>query len=394
MAISYVGGATGVDTAVAPTTQNRDVVVAFAFRDGSTTPPTVPVGWTTIDAGGNANSCSSVLVYRIISGLWFTGTFTNATSFCMQVYRGCAATPIGVNNRNTAGSSSTVNYAALTLNRPGNSWILGFAGISTTNTSLQTAPGGMINRTTVVDLIDEAAGHDTNGYWNPTTWPSTNVSVGGTAGNWSARTLELQGDYFIEPNKPASAPSTFISVGNAAVLKATRKIVPETGVYNLTGNDVILKAARRLTPDTGVYNFTGNDASLVKSWLLNAEPGVYILNGNDAELIRTTIDQTGSKGWIPVEHYRSYRKKLEKLIKIAEERESLKYKQLVIETNLIAKELKIELPEVQKSVDEVVENIPLTLNMDLFHAELLLIAKQLELIIMEADDENALILII
>ena len=188
---TYVGSATGTTSATLPTHQAGDIIFGWAFRDGNTTAPTLPAGWTAI-ANSGANTCSGRIAYKIaLSGAETSGTWTNATSVVFMVYRPAANKQLRVGGNGTSsGSSTTVTYNTVTMtNATGSSWVSGFAGHRSVNTSLQTPPTGMVNRATVVDATDEAAGHDTNG--GVTSWTSTNVSVGGTASGWISYTVEI-----------------------------------------------------------------------------------------------------------------------------------------------------------------------------------------------------------
>lgn len=186
--IQYIGQATGSSSASLPAHQAGDLLLAFAYRDGNNNAPALASGWTDIASANGANTNSSRLAYKFAaSDSEDSGTWNNADELVILVYRGVAS--IGANNYNT-GNSTTVNYPALTLNASsGSSWVVGFAGHRSTNTSLETAPSGMTNRANVQDATAEASGHDTNG--GVTGWSSTNVSVGGTSSGWFSRVVEL-----------------------------------------------------------------------------------------------------------------------------------------------------------------------------------------------------------
>jgi hypothetical protein len=125
-----------------------DLILAFAFRDGSTTAPSLPsgVGWRS-EITDTGTSCAARVASKFATtDSETTGTFTNSTSVVFQVWRnaGAIGTPVGLD-----GTATTVTYPALTLrNTAGNSWVAGFAGHRSVDTSLQTAPTGMSNRVT------------------------------------------------------------------------------------------------------------------------------------------------------------------------------------------------------------------------------------------------------
>jgi hypothetical protein len=191
MAITYIGSATGTTSASLPTGwQPGDLAIVAAFRDGSTTAPSLPSGWTNIQASG-ANTCSIRVGYRVLqSGDTGTGTWTNATNVVVHVYRGIDSTPIGA-SAVSGGSSTTVTYSALTLQvTDGTSWVAGFAGHRSTDTTIETPPTGMTNRSDSLNATAELAGHDTNG--GVASWSQGTVSVGGTSSGWRSCTVEIR----------------------------------------------------------------------------------------------------------------------------------------------------------------------------------------------------------
>ena len=191
MAISYVSSGTGTNSiASMPSHQAGDLLIFFAYRDGSTTNPTLPAGFTSITAPDGTSSSTTVGYKIAASGSETSGTWTNATSLICHVYRSSTGSVFPGAVATNTGSSTTVNYPALTLNNTGgSSWVLGFAGCNQSDMSLETAPSLMTNRSTVSDATDEAAGADTNG--GVTSWSSTNVSVGGTSGPWTTAVIEI-----------------------------------------------------------------------------------------------------------------------------------------------------------------------------------------------------------
>jgi hypothetical protein len=193
-AIVFVGQATASgSTATIPAHNAGDLILLFAYRDGSNTPPTIPSGWTAIptgSTGSGANTNSSVLAYRVATGSDPGTGWTNANETVVHVYRGVNASPIG-GSGDGGGNGTTVTYPTLTMSvTDGTSWVVGFAGHRSTNTTLQNPPTGMSSRSTLVDATAEVSGHDTNG--GVSSWSATAVSVGGTGSGWRARTVEIK----------------------------------------------------------------------------------------------------------------------------------------------------------------------------------------------------------
>lgn len=190
--ISFIGQATGAASATLPSFNAGDLAIVFAFRDGSTTAPSLPAGWTNILTRGTTTSCSQRVGYRqLVSGDTTTGTWTNATSVVVLVYRSSVAAVVPGASASNGGTTNTVNFPALTMQiADGSSWVAGFIGHRSTDTTIETAPAGMTNRANVQDATDEASGHDTNG--GVAAWSSTNQTITGTASGWQSATVEVR----------------------------------------------------------------------------------------------------------------------------------------------------------------------------------------------------------
>jgi hypothetical protein len=191
-AMSFVSGVQAATTSVTLGTHAAgDLLLAFAYRDGNTTAPSLPSGWTDIASSG-ANSNSARVGYKIAaSGAETSGTWTNANHLHVHVYRGfLPRKPYGAVQPGGA-SSSTLSFTGLTMVDPsGSSWVVGFAGHRSTNTTVTGgSPSGMIIRTAQDPGASESAGHDTN--QGVSSWTTTTQSVGGTSSGWRTYTIEL-----------------------------------------------------------------------------------------------------------------------------------------------------------------------------------------------------------
>src|SRR5215471_21244721 len=122
MSLSRVGGSSAAATSIAiPTHQAGDLIIIWAYRDGSTTPPTTPTAggtvptFTTIDAPTGANNCSAKCAWAVAAGTTDTsGTWTNATGISVEVWRGAdsgSASPIGGHAQSGASVASGGNIA-------------------------------------------------------------------------------------------------------------------------------------------------------------------------------------------------------------------------------------------------------------------------------------------
>lgn len=191
MALSFVDKATGTTSATLPTFANGDLALVFAFRDGSTTPPSIPTGWTQILTRGTTTSCSQAVGWRRLqTGDTSTGTWTNATSVVVHIYRSSTTRACVGGSASNGGTTNTINYPAVTMQRTDStSWVAGFCGHRSTNQNIEVAPSGMTARSDTADATDEAAGHDTNGAVSA--WNSTNFTGTGTASGWQSATIEI-----------------------------------------------------------------------------------------------------------------------------------------------------------------------------------------------------------
>jgi hypothetical protein len=192
--LSRVGQVSGITSATLPAHQAGDVIIAFAFRDGSTTQPTLPSGWTSIGTRSGTSCCGRAAWKRCASSSETSGTWTNASSVLFIIFRGALAsgTPVG-GNASQAGTTASVTYPAATMTAAdGTSWVIGLAGHRSVDTSLETAPTGMTNVIDYLDSTCEAAGHDTEA--GVSSWSAQSVSVGGTASGWVTFSIELMAD--------------------------------------------------------------------------------------------------------------------------------------------------------------------------------------------------------
>lgn len=171
MTISYVSGnsSTGNTTTMSAHAAG-DLLIAFAFRDGNTTSPTVPAGWTTIGAPIGSNVCSWLPAFKIAANSSeTTGTWTNATGVSVAVYRK-SATGVWLNpyvNWRT-GTGNLLDYTIGTTfgvpdaisQRNTDRWYLRCAGHRTATDLITNTPAGWTFRT---GTATESRIMDTNG---------------------------------------------------------------------------------------------------------------------------------------------------------------------------------------------------------------------------------------
>jgi hypothetical protein len=175
-------------------TATNDLKVIVAFRNGSTTPPTVPAGWTTIETGtGATSSFVSACNVSSSSGDTTTGTWNNATSLAGASYSGTAVTTtanchfdaVGAHTNGTGTSTSENYFGNFSSIREtnGTSWVVG-VGMDKTNTNC--TPTGMTS------IVNNGTGpaiqwNDTNG--GVSAWNNTTCTV--TSSTWITETIEI-----------------------------------------------------------------------------------------------------------------------------------------------------------------------------------------------------------
>lgn len=189
-AITYVGQATGTTSATLPAHQAGDLILAFAFRELSATPPSPPTGWTQIGTQVGTLCAASVNYIVATSSSTPSGTWTLVTTSIFVVYRGVDITNITALDASQAGTVATVTYPANGFWQ-GLSRLVAFSGHTGIDTNLGSPPGGLSLIVNPVDAADEAAAFQStiDSYGN---WPSTGVAVGGTAAGWITFTLRLR----------------------------------------------------------------------------------------------------------------------------------------------------------------------------------------------------------
>lgn len=295
MAISFVGaqGNTGT-TVTIPTHQSGDLILLFAYKDGSSTSITTPTAggtvptWISINFGGVSFN-STNFRYAVATGSNTTsGTWTTATEVFCLVYRGTKAIGASAAANNT---TNVISYPALTLNRTdGTSWVVGVAGHRSA-TNVEQAPSGMTNR---VSSGTEAAGHDTNG--TAFSWSAQTVTVNASSG-WRSVTVELRDASL---SLSCDAGSYALGGQNATLTKGAAvnnyTLTGAAGSCVLTGQVADLRLARQLAGAAGSAAFTGQEAGLTTTRLVIAVAGAAAVTGQVAQLrnARVAVGAVGS----------------------------------------------------------------------------------------------------
>lgn len=215
MAISRISAVSAEAASVTLGTHTTgDLILIFAYRDGSNTAPSLPAGYTTIEAGG-ANTNSIRAGFKVATSSSETsGTWTNATHVVAHVYRGVstATVPVGAYIR-SHGSSTSPSFGGITMqNTAGTSWIAGFVGCRSIDTTNIAEPAAtMTNISSLLGATSDIAYHDTNG--GVTSFSTDTVPVGGTASGWTTFVVEILDSTFYR----YTVDGTFTAPGDGTV---------------------------------------------------------------------------------------------------------------------------------------------------------------------------------
>lgn len=228
MAISFVGSATGVDTATMPAHQAGDYIIVSAYKSNGSSLIIEPSGYTRVNRHGNGLSpaFSRCLAYKVaVSGSELVGTFAGATSVVVSVYRGLIGVGAWINNDSQ--STSSANYPAIAL-QSSSSWVFAAGGVSSVSSNIDTPPAGVVSRGGGIIGSEEHCTFDTDGV--VATWTSKSVSLG-AAYRWGTYVLELKGPAAITINAACSSATTaskaiakLTSVAATATVAATKRI--------------------------------------------------------------------------------------------------------------------------------------------------------------------------
>lgn len=203
MAISRVGAnAAEATTVTIPSGhQNGDLLIMFAFQDGTVTNPTVPAGWTILSDTLDGTLCSVSLAWRVAtSGSVTSGTWTGATGLLCVAYRGTATNkaPLGPSGPSNAyfnsavGTTSPISFGVLAgVGR--SSWVVSFFAHRSTNVS-QGIPSGLSNVFTLTGTLVKMVACDSAAPLTQDGWPLTTVAITGTASGWITCNLEIEAD--------------------------------------------------------------------------------------------------------------------------------------------------------------------------------------------------------
>jgi hypothetical protein len=191
MAISFVAGASGLtNTVTIPAHAAGDLIVAVAFRDGSSTAPSLPADgtWTDVESPdpGTGGSTAGIMACKMSDGTAGAVTFANATSVAVAIYRGCSGWG---DHAMTTGTGSPMTWPAVLLGDDGTSWVVIAASHRSGNTAIENPGSDWILRADSQDSGDETVILDTG--QGETGMGGFSFAPGGTSSGWRTWSLQL-----------------------------------------------------------------------------------------------------------------------------------------------------------------------------------------------------------
>ena len=215
------------NTVTIPTHAVGDVIIIFAFRDGSTTQPSKPAAsgtvpaWSDILSGNGANTCSERSAYFVATATNHTsGTWTNATGMIAVVIQNPKSGTFIGGTAKVGGTSSTIARApAITQQQTtGKSLILEFYGHRTV-TAWSAAPSGYTRQASVSTevALNTKDSSTTDGQIDQ------GVTTSGSSG-YRGQTIEILGTE-TSPTTALNTPANSASISDS------------TPTLNFTGTD-------------------------------------------------------------------------------------------------------------------------------------------------------------
>jgi hypothetical protein len=310
LAIEFVGAsAIGTDEPGAmPSYAVGDLIIVFSYRDGNTSPPSIPSGqdWISLHNATGANTNSHTIAYKFAdSTSEGIGKFSSGTTTFALVYRGVdPSDPIGDSKPNSSQNVTPV-YLALTLEvTNGTSWIVAFSGHRAVNGALNTTFDSFQNRAYGVDATDQAAGFDSNG--GRSSFSQQSVNIGGSSGGWRTHTLELRAapetvsvatssgsataSAVGASNKSASASSAGVATASATGSAQFRAVATSDGVATASAVGV----AQYLTVGTSAGTSTASATGAADFRSVGTSAGLSEVSGIGAALSSAVASAAGT----------------------------------------------------------------------------------------------------
>lgn len=171
-----------------------DILIGFAFRDGSVTNPTVPSPWTTLINTLDGTTCSASIAWKpCLSAAESSGTWTNATGLLIVCLRNVdLASPI-LTRADSTGTTNTITYAALTdanLRGAIGAKILAIIAHRSTDVTIETAPALSTNIHKLEGATNDMAAFEMTA---DDAWASTTAAISGTASGWISTVIAVRG---------------------------------------------------------------------------------------------------------------------------------------------------------------------------------------------------------
>lgn len=146
--ISYVNSASSYpsESVTIPTHQVGDLIVIIAYNSDASGAPIIPADFIPV-LQSTTGPWHRSIGYRIATTTTTTsGTWTNATSLTVAIYRGASAVGASINRTSSATTTITWDNLTLTENAQNTSWVVGMAAVFNNSSGTPNAPSGRTER--------------------------------------------------------------------------------------------------------------------------------------------------------------------------------------------------------------------------------------------------------
>lgn len=297
---AYIDTYTGTNTATLGAHQVGDLFVAWATRDGSSTAPGIPGGWSTIASSGT-NSLGYSLVYKVSASTGETcGTFTNASSIVVDHIRPASgySVAIGVTGTSASSSSTTGTFPAVTLqNTDDTSLLLAYLAHRSADVTVTTPPTGMVLNDYTLDATDAAASYRITA--PASAWSQQIVELGGSAATVRTYMLEIKLTSGVPVNLPTSLAANVTGSDIAISWTDTNSGAAQHRIETSVDNT---NWSLLTTKDAGTNSHTINSASPGTTYYrIRAQIGAS--NSSYTASVSATVEGSGGIWQLASGHY-------------------------------------------------------------------------------------------
>jgi hypothetical protein len=190
MSVLFIGKGEGIDSAVLDPHVTGDLLILHA-SNRSAGVPAIQAGWTQLDTTV-AGLCDSITAYKVAtSNSEVTGTWTNATSLIVDIYRSGGTLEIGAHSLTYYASNSIMTWAELLLDvTDGSSAVMAISTHRSANANPNNSPNLSVLRSSYENSFTSiTSGYDLLG---TTVWGATTTDTETAANSYVTGAIEIK----------------------------------------------------------------------------------------------------------------------------------------------------------------------------------------------------------